>query len=176
MITSIQTFSDMSQFNALSNNLKRRVIRQAEILLDTRLQQMAIMAINKIRRDSRRIVPDKKGTILGGLWRGNVATNGSKKEIEFGWSDPLGHFFEFGTEKKKWFVKPKGIKSDGKAVKALRFVSGGSVFYSKGHWIKFSEKMLKPHVKPVLDALNPMWPAAMRGIMSKAIELGTRRK
>ncbi len=142
------------------------------------LEEIADGIIASIRR--RQIWPnEKKGVLKEGLWRDEPIVTRSGSSINLGWSGrgaAFGPGHEWGFKKSKWMVKPvntrASTKSSGKRIgqpiKALRFVMGGRVMYSRGHEVS-APRQLKPHFKPALEA----YPVSRR--MGRVLRDATRR-
>jgi hypothetical protein len=123
----------------------------------------------------RRQIWSKGGgeTLKKGLWSGPVQPSRTTPEIDMGWSGEgaaFGPGHEWGFKKSSWMVKPKNVRTSttwasagrsggkyqvggniGQPIKALRFVMGGKVFYSKGHRVR-APRVLKKHWQPAYDA------------------------
>lgn len=159
--------------DALSNKFPAAYVRESGIALE----EIADGIIASIR--ARRIWPkETKGILKKGLWRSEPKYRKSGAEIDMGWSGEgaaFGPGHEFGFKKKKWSIAPVNIRKStkhtdkriGLPIKALRFVMGGRVLYSRGHEVSAPEE--KPHFEPAAKA----YPIDAR--MGQALEAATRR-
>jgi hypothetical protein len=143
--------------DALSNKLPAAYARESGIALE----QIADGTIASIKR--RRIWPnEKKGVLKEGLWRSEPRFRKSGNEIDMGWSGQgaaFGPGHEWGFKKSKWKIAPVNLRTStkqtseriGQPIKALRFVMGGRVLYSRGHEVS-KPRDEKPHWAPAIEA------------------------
>ncbi len=160
--------------DALSNKLPAAYARESE----RGLEQVADGIIATIRR--RRIwAKETVGVLKKGLWRGKVRFRKSGNEIDTGWSGEgaaFGPGHEFGFRKPSWKVAPVNTRAStkhsdkriGQPIKALRFMVGGMVVYSKGHTVT-APKDLKPHFGPAADKFP------IDVVMSRALDRAVKR-
>jgi len=143
------------------------------------LEEIADDVIATIKR--RRIWTGGKGgeTLKEGLWRGDVESRRSGAKIDTGWSGKgaaFGPSHEFGYKKNRWPVKPTNVRTStkqtskriGKPIKALRFVVGGRVVYSRGHMVS-KPRSEKPHFMPAYRKVDTA------GIMGDALDRAIKR-
>jgi hypothetical protein len=160
--------------DALSNKLPAAYARES----GPALEEIADGIIASIRR--RRIWPnEKRGILKKGLWRDEPQFRRSGAEIDMGWSGPGAAFgppHEWGFKKSKWKIAPVNLRTStkhsseriGKPIKALRFVMGGRVLYSRGHEVS-KPREEKPHFAPAAEA----YPVEAR--MGRALDTAVRR-
>jgi hypothetical protein len=160
--------------DALSDKLPAAYARESGVALE----EIADGIIASIRR--RRIWPNERiGTLKRGLWRSEPKYRKSGAEIDMGWSGEgaaFGPSHEFGYKKSRWKVAPVNLRTStaqtskrmGQPIRALRFVVGGTVVYSRGHEVS-KPRQEKPHWKPALEA----YPVERR--MGRALDSAVRR-
>ncbi len=162
--------------DALTNKLPAAYARESGVALE----EIADGTIASIRR--RRIWPrETKGILKKGLWRSEPQHRQSGTEIDMGWSGEGAAFGpgHEGTEPfpSSWVVKPVNLRTStkhtskrmGQPIKALRFVIGGRVVYSKGPITIHPPRELKPHWQPAIDAYP------VQAVMGRALDRSVRR-
>jgi hypothetical protein len=171
------TFNVKVDSKGVSKALKRFPVAYAREMIPA-LQEIADGIIANIRR--RQIWPNEtKGILKQGLWKGDVRPSRTSPEIDMGWSGvgaAFGPGHEWGFKKSSWMVKPVGIRQSmmdsgrriGQPIKALRFVVGGRVCFSRGHMVS-KPRSEKPHFAPAYDA----YPVQER--LGEAIDLAAKR-
>jgi hypothetical protein len=145
--------------DALSNKLPAAYARESGIALE----QIADGTIASIKR----------------LWRSEPRFSQSGTAIDMGWSGQgaaFGPGHEWGFKKSKWRVAPVNLRTStkqtseriGQPIKALRFVMGGRVLYSRGHEVS-KPRDEKPHWAPAIEA----YPVQAR--MGEALDHAVKR-
>lgn len=160
--------------DALANKLPAAYARESTAALE----QVADGIIATIR--SRKIwAKETVGVLKKGLWRGSVRPRQSGSEIDMGWSGEgaaFGPGHEWGFRKASWKVAPVNTRTStkhsskriGQPIKALRFVVGGMVVYSKGVTVR-APRELKPHWAPALKKFP------VEKVMGQALDRAVKR-
>ena len=130
---------------------------RAEEIVNEEIEQALDEMIAWIRSNDSRLFDNPTGTLTGGLYRGEAVGG----RCEGGWSGPAavyGPVLEHGPDADEWEIRPKGLRSDGEPVRALRWsdTASGEVRYARKVTHRWALGQLRPHWRDAVEVVKPM--------------------
>ena len=154
----------------LSSNLRNKAQKKAMVLASRELGKIAQQIIETVKGGNWGL-PKYATEEVNGMDVSKPIVAGNSVYRSIRWPSGIGSYYEFGTTKKKWIIKPSGINQHGKAVKSLRWETrGGGVAYAKKVTHYWTPKHLKPHVGPAIEKVSPYITHKFADIAAEAIE------
>lgn len=126
-----------------------------EQILDEELERGCDDMIGWIRARDGELFDRPTATLTGGLAR----TDAHGGTIEAGWSGPAavyGPVLEWGPRTQSWEIRPRGLRSGGRPVRALRWVDTAGVHYASRVTHRWTSDQLRPHWRPAREAVMPV--------------------
>lgn len=166
--------------------LTRNVLRKNSLLVATEARQILT------RIQNPKLHPKPEGAQRGGLAQSIIPTpvqmTGSQMFAEVTWGGlPYGYILEHGPTKKDWDIRPKYYKAlrfgwpnapmggftltvAGKAKSGERIGAlTENVFYFKRVHRRWSRKELRPHIRPAMRKVEPLFLKDMEGVIREVM-------
>jgi len=127
---------------------------EVERILDEEIDRAFDDMIQWIRSHDSALFDHPTGTLTGGLYR----TDASGGSGEAGWSGPAavyGPVLEHGPEAREWEIAPRGTRSDGRPIRALRWVDTTGVHYARRVTHRWTVAELRPHWRDAVEHARP---------------------